>query len=37
MGINMFNRETCKRCGLCLMLCPFLEMPKEQAEEEVIE
>ena len=35
MGINMFNRETCKRCGVCLMLCPFLEIPKDQAEEEV--
>jgi heterodisulfide reductase subunit D len=31
----MFNRETCKRCGLCLMSCPFLELPKEQAKEEV--
>ena len=31
----MFNRETCKRCGLCLRSCPFLELPEEQAKEEV--
>lgn len=31
----MFNRETCKRCGVCLTLCPFLELPKDQAKEEV--
>ena len=31
----MFNRKTCKRCGVCLMLCPFLELPKQQAEEEM--
>jgi Fe-S oxidoreductase len=35
MGINMFNRQTCKRCGACLTMCPFLELPKEQAKEEV--
>lgn len=31
----MFNRETCKRCGVCLMLCPFLEMPKQEARDEI--
>jgi Fe-S oxidoreductase len=31
----MFNTETCKRCGLCLTLCPFLEMPEEEAATEV--
>lgn len=32
----MFNGETCKRCGLCLNRCPFLELPKEEARQEVI-
>jgi Fe-S oxidoreductase len=31
----MFKRETCKQCGLCLHLCPFLEMPKEEAAAEI--
>jgi len=31
----MFNQETCKRCGTCLTLCPFLEMPKDEAKAEV--
>jgi len=31
----MFNQETCKRCGTCLTLCPFLEMPKEEAKAEI--
>ena len=31
----MFNQETCKRCGTCLNLCPFLEMPKKEAREEI--
>ncbi len=31
----MFNSETCKRCGACLMLCPFVEMGREQARKEI--
>ncbi len=31
----MFNQETCKRCGLCLQLCPFIEMPKEETKAEI--
>lgn len=33
----MFNPQTCTRCGACLMLCPFLEMPKEQAKQAIVE
>jgi Fe-S oxidoreductase len=32
---GMFNQETCKRCGLCLHLCPFIEMPKEETKAEI--
>jgi Fe-S oxidoreductase len=31
----MYIEETCKRCGLCLIRCPFIEMPKEEARAEV--
>ena len=31
----MFMQETCKRCGLCLTLCPFLELPKDEAAAEI--
>ena len=31
----MFKKETCKQCGLCLHLCPFLEMPKDEAAAEI--
>lgn len=31
----MFNQETCKRCGTCLNVCPFHEMPKKEAREEI--
>jgi len=29
--VAMFNQETCQRCGRCLTLYPFLEMPKDEA------
>lgn len=32
----MFNAQTCKRCGSCLIACPSLEMPREQAREEIV-
>ncbi len=31
----MFNSQTCKRCGACLIQCPFLEMGRDQAKEEI--
>ncbi len=31
----MFNQETCQRCGLCLALCPSIELPKDEAAAEV--
>ena len=31
----MFQEETCSLCGMCLSECPFLEMPEEQAQEEI--
>lgn len=31
----MFNEPTCKRCGACLMACPFLELSKAEAGREV--
>jgi Fe-S oxidoreductase len=31
----MFNQQTCKQCGLCLHLCPFLEMPQEESQAEI--
>ena len=31
----MFNQETCKRCGLCLIMCPFIEMPKKEVRAEI--
>jgi Fe-S oxidoreductase len=31
----MFNEETCERCGTCLSQCPFLEIPKEKAKDEI--
>lgn len=30
----MFKEENCDRCGVCLSLCPFLEMPIDLAKEE---
>lgn len=33
----MFNSKTCTRCGACLMLCPFLNMSKEQAKQAIVE
>jgi Fe-S oxidoreductase len=32
----MFNPQTCKQCGVCLMLCPFLDMSKEQAKQAIV-
>jgi Fe-S oxidoreductase len=31
----MFNAITCQQCGTCLAECPFLQMPIEQAKEEI--
>ena len=31
----MFNEATCQQCGVCLVQCPFLELPIEQAKEEI--
>ena len=31
----MFNEETCKRCGLCLIECPFIELSKKEARAEI--
>lgn len=31
----MFNPQTCKRCGACLVACPFIKMTKEDARREV--
>ncbi|MBU4316250.1 MAG: (Fe-S)-binding protein [Proteobacteria bacterium] len=31
----MFNEKTCKKCGLCLTECPFMEMPVEKAKQEI--
>jgi heterodisulfide reductase subunit C len=30
----MFHPEKCTLCGQCLILCPYLTYPKEQAKEE---
>lgn len=32
----MFNAQTCKRCGVCLIACPSFEMSKEQAKIEIV-
>lgn len=32
----MFNPETCKRCGACLIACPSLQMTKDQARREIV-
>jgi Fe-S oxidoreductase len=31
----MFNEKTCQQCGTCLEQCPFLQLPKDQAKEEI--
>ncbi|TFG30239.1 MAG: (Fe-S)-binding protein [Promethearchaeota archaeon] len=31
----MFNENTCQQCGTCLEQCPFLQLPKDQAKEEI--
>lgn len=31
----MFNSKTCKRCGACVTACPFIEMSREAAVEEI--
>ncbi|MFX1260367.1 MAG: 4Fe-4S binding protein, partial [Promethearchaeota archaeon] len=31
----MFNEETCTRCGVCFEKCPFLQLPIENAREEI--
>lgn len=31
----MFHPDTCKRCGVCLIACPFLAMPKDEARREI--
>lgn len=32
----MFQKDTCKRCGACLVACPFLKMPKREARREIV-
>jgi Fe-S-cluster-containing hydrogenase component 2 len=34
-GVAVFNQETCQRCGQCLTLYPFLEMPKDETAAEI--
>jgi Fe-S oxidoreductase len=34
---NMFNEEKCRRCGVCLTLCPFIELPEDEAVAEIIQ
>ena len=31
----MFDEENCNRCGVCLNKCPFMQLPIEEAKEEV--
>ncbi len=31
----MFNEKTCQRCGTCLEQCPFLQLPIEDAKNEI--
>ncbi|WXG41762.1 MAG: (Fe-S)-binding protein [Candidatus Freyarchaeum deiterrae] len=31
----MFDAESCNRCGICLSQCPFLQLPIEEAKEEI--
>ncbi|MBY8986001.1 MAG: (Fe-S)-binding protein [Candidatus Lokiarchaeota archaeon] len=33
--MNVFNEQTCQRCGTCLEQCPFLKLPIESAKEEI--
>jgi len=33
--MNVFNEQTCQRCGTCLEQCPFLQLPVERAKEEI--
>jgi Fe-S oxidoreductase len=33
--MNMFNEQTCQRCGTCLEQCPFLQLPPESAKIEI--
>ncbi|MBY9014052.1 MAG: (Fe-S)-binding protein [Candidatus Lokiarchaeota archaeon] len=33
--MNIFNEETCQRCGTCLEQCSFLRLPIESAKEEI--
>ncbi|MFX1554769.1 MAG: (Fe-S)-binding protein [Promethearchaeota archaeon] len=33
--IKIFNEKTCQRCGTCLEQCPFLQLPTENAKEEI--
>jgi len=30
-----FNETTCEECGVCFVQCPFLELPIDQAKEEI--
>ncbi len=32
---NQFNEETCIECGECLHQCPFLNLPLEEAQQEI--
>jgi len=32
---NQFNEVTCIKCGECLNLCPFLQLPIEEAKQEI--
>ncbi|MBN1800543.1 MAG: (Fe-S)-binding protein [Candidatus Lokiarchaeota archaeon] len=34
--INIFNENTCLKCGICLKQCPIIQMPIDQAKEEII-
>ena len=33
--MNVFNEQTCQRCGTCFEQCPFLQLPIESAKEEI--
>lgn len=32
----MFNTDTCRRCGACLVACPFVKMSKQEAKREIV-
>ena len=33
--MTVFNRESCKACGACILACPFVEVPRKDAKAEI--